>query len=281
MDVSIGVFAHNEQDKIKNILDVITNQQLDNVNIKEIIVVSSSTDDTNSIVKKYNVSLIKQRPRTGKAYAINKFLAAAKSENLVICSGDIVPRPDSIEKLCAPLQDHEVGIVACRPIPIPENHVLGKVIALQWYVHHKISLIRPKYGEMIAFRRLFNRIENTAADEEFIAMLVQSHGCKGAYAHEAIVYNTGPCTYRGFLKQKRRIHWGHLELKKKYRYRASSIIGILVFREYLKCFSIRNAPTIFLAGALEMTARSLGILDYLVRRNHYVWEIVKTTDFEK
>jgi len=283
MEVSIGIMAYNEGKNVGLLLKSIFNQKLKKIKIKEIVVVSSgSTDKTNEIVKNFikknkKIKLIIQKNREGKFSAINEFLKIAKSEILVLESGDTIPKKDAIENLCKLLNNKNVGIVASCPIPKNDKkNYLGFVIALQWKLHHKLSLQKPKFGELIAFRNLFKEIKNTAVDEEYIAMIIKNLGFKGAYAPDAIVYNTGPKTVVDFLEQRRRIYCGHLELKKKFNYKAASLNNFLVLKIILKNIKMNNIFHIIFASVLECLSRFLGIMDYYSQKEHYIWEKVDT-----
>jgi len=276
MDVSIGIMAYNEEKNIGALIEALHNQKTRSVRIKEIIVVSSgSTDKTDEIVKHSSVRLIRQEKRLGKASAINEFLKTAVSDILVLCSADINPNPDTVEKLCRPLQKPKIGIVASRPVPKTKKNLIGKIVKRQWQLHHKISLKKPKFGEMIAFRKVFTKIENTAADEEYIAMLVMRNGYHGVYAPDAVVHNKGPNNISDFIRQKRRIHCGHLELWKKYRYRASSSVSgkaALIVKE------LQNQPLLFCCLIFfEGLSRILGSIDYYQGKRHYIWQMIESS----
>lgn len=282
MEVSVGIMAHNEESNIGNLLKSLQKQKTKNVKIKEIIVVSSgSTDNTNKIVKKYSnnnkkIRLIVQKKREGKVSAINKFLKAAKNKILVLESADTIPGKNAIESLCHPLNDGKIGIVASHPVPRnTKNNYFGFLAELQWSLHHKISLSEPKFGELIAFRKLFGRIKNTAVDEEYIAMLIKKKGLKGVYAADAIVYNTGPKTIANFLKQRKRIYWGHLELKKKYNYKAATMKNFLVFKAVLRELNLKNILPVTFGIFIEIYSRLLGLYDYCMDKKHYIWDITK------
>ena len=122
MDVSVGVFAYNEEKNIERLLAALQKQRLKTVNINEIIVVSSgSTDKTdeivhNSSIKDNRIKLIIEKERKGKVSAINKFLKAAKSDVLVQISGDVLPKVNAVEELCKPLLDSSTGIVGAHPV---------------------------------------------------------------------------------------------------------------------------------------------------------------------
>ncbi len=77
---TVGIFAHNEEANIAHLLQIMLEQDLEKVEIREIIVVSSgSTDQTDSIVRQFGqkdrrIRLLVQAKRQGKASAINLFL---------------------------------------------------------------------------------------------------------------------------------------------------------------------------------------------------------------
>ena len=108
-------------------------------------------------------------------------------------------------------------------------------------------------------------------------MIIKSKGFFCAYASDAIVYNSGPETIADFLKQRRRIYCGHLELKKKNNYKVSTIDNFYIFKILLKEIDLKNVfPTIF-AIFLESYGRLLGLYNYYTNKNHYIWDISKTT----
>ncbi len=278
MDISIGVIVHNEENLIRGALESLRTQKTKDMNIREIIAVSSgSTDRTDRIISEYDVKLIRQARRLGKASAINEFLKAAASDVLVMVSGDVIPGPDAVERLCTPLLTRQdIGIVACRPKPKKDSSVMGRIVDIQWRLHHSISLEKPKFGEMIAFRKVFDSIDNTAVDEEYIAMLVKKKGLRGAYVQDAVVKNKGPRNIPDFLRQRRRIYSGHMELTSKQRYDVSTMDNLYVFQKLLKTIRWDEIGTAFFAVIFEATGRTLGFFDFLRNRNHHIWEIAKS-----
>ena len=116
---------------------------------------------------------------------------------------------------CAPFADPEVGLTATRPEPVNDpEQFMGFAAHLLWDLHHQMNLHGFKAGEMIAFRKVFERIpQHTAVDEASVEPLIRGQGYQVRYVPEAIVYNKGPETVDDFLRQRRRIFAGHLELQ--------------------------------------------------------------------
>jgi biofilm PGA synthesis N-glycosyltransferase PgaC len=282
MEASVGVMAYNEEKNIGGLLKALLRQETLTLKIKEIIVISSgSTDRTNDIVKDFakgsdRIRLVTQETRLGKASAIQELLRHASAEIVIISSGDLIPRLDALEHLCIPFSDENVGIVTARPVPRVGNTVMGSVVRLQWELHHRISLCRPKFGELIAFRNVIKQIPQTAVDEEQIAQLVHDKGFVGAYAADAIVYNKGPGTVADFVKQRRRIHCGHIELRNQTSYQAASLSYWAIAQAGLPLLP-RRPLSMLAAMALEGCSRLLGRYDYTIGRKHYIWKTAETT----
>ena len=287
ISVSIGICAYNEEKNIGRLLDALLNQRTEKIRIDEIIVVSSgSTDRTDEIVREFSeiderIKLITQPRREGKASAVNEFIRNASGDVCVLESADTVPLENTIEKLCLPFYDENVGMTGGHPIPVNDKSTfIGFAGHLIWELHHRIALKSPKLGELVAFRNIIDGIpKNTAVDEAWIEALIKRKGYKVVYVPDAIVYNKAPETIGDFIKQRRRIHAGHLHLKRELGYSVStmSIRGIIdVIRE----LNLTPKEKLYLVGAmmLEGISRVLGWLDYYVlKKDHVVWDIAKTT----
>ncbi len=284
---TIGVAAHNEEANIGRLLQALVSQQLTTVQPTEIIVVSSgSTDRTEAEVQAWaardsRIRLLVQEKREGKASAINLILRHLQQEVVVICSADLLPAPDAVERLVAPFADPEMGMTSCRPIPVNDPHTfMGFCTHLLWELHHQINLESFKAGEMIAFRKIFERIPyKTAVDEASIEPVIRGQGYTVRYVPDAIVYNKGPETVEDFLRQRRRIYAGHLDVQQLLGYSVSTMSPWRVLRLLLHTLDWRPRPFIWTWGvvALEGYGRYLGRRDFKARRDHSVWEIAATT----
>ena len=281
---SVGVTAYNEEANIGRLLDALLNQHLRNVAISEIIVVASGcTDNTIPIVESFvardpRIKLFIQPKREGKTAAINIFLGNAREEICVLESGDTLPHEDSVEHLVRMFADPTVGMTGAHKTPVnTPDHLAGLFTHLRLRLEHQLCLEIPRLGEMIAFRKVFDRIPpDVAMDEAFVEALVVRRGMQVRYAPDAIVYNTGPDTIKDFVRQRRRNHAGHLYLKSKYGYAVSSIQNTRVAKVALKEIwgVIRLLWTLFLLAVLEIWARLLGWYDFAIKKDrHVVWDM--------
>lgn len=284
---SLGVFAYNEAGNILALLEALTSQELRNVRIAEIIVVSSaSTDGTDELVAEYalshpQVKLIRQARREGKSSAINLFLAQATSPYLVVISGDVIPAPRTIELLVSAFRDERIGATGGRPVPVnDEKTIMGFAVHLLWRLHHRMAMISPKLGEMIAFRKLMESIPaESAVDEASIEAIVRQAGLKLRYIPEAVIHNKGPVKMKDFIKQRRRIQNGHLWLERTQDYKVASQDKGTLF--WIMLDELRERPhtacKVFAVMALEAYCRLLGSWDYHVKKkNPFAWEIANS-----
>ncbi len=288
LPVSIGVTAHNEAENIGRLLDRLTYQDLKTVKISEIIVVSSgSTDATNEIVRGWEVRnplvcLVVQSRREGKASAINLLLTQTKEKTVVLSSADVLPEPDTIERLVVPMRDETVGMVGVRPVPVNNpQQFMGYAAHLLWDLHHDMNMAGTrKVGEMVAFRHVFERIPNhTAVDEASIEPLIRGQGYSIGYAPDAIVYNKGPETVGDFLRQRRRIFAGHLEMQQELGYAVGTMSGGGILPHFIKRLEPHPKKVVWagLVAMLEVLGRKLGQRDFRRKRNHTIWEVATTT----
>ena len=286
--VSICVCAYNEEANIEELLKSIQRQSLERVKIVQILIISSAClDGTDAIVQKFKdidprIELVKETRRNGKASAINTFLLRAKGDVCLLANADTILSSESVERICAPFFVKSVGMTGGRTIPVNDNdRFMGFISHLIWRLAHELSLEAPKLGEFVAFRNVIRQIsEKTAVDEAYIESEIRSRGYSLCYVPEAVVYNKGPEKISDYIKQRRRIYAGHLELLSSTGYQVSSIsnyrIARLLGRILIK--SWRYEAWVLAAVLLECYARILGYYDFkFTNKNFYVWDVVSTT----
>jgi cellulose synthase/poly-beta-1,6-N-acetylglucosamine synthase-like glycosyltransferase len=284
---SIGIMGYNEEANIGLLLEAILTQRTAAVVLTEIIVIASGcTDRTEEIVKRFakqdpRIRLLVQVRREGKASAVNYFLSEAKEKILLVSSADILPSPDAIEQLVVPFADPEVAMTTCRPVPVNDKgRFMGFAAHMLWDLHHQVNLIDFKAGELIAFRKVFERIPyRTAVDEASIESVIRGQGYSALYVGTAATYNKGPDTVKDFLRQRRRIYAGHLALRDGVGYRVGTLSNLRMLALVLQHLDWR--PRAFFwtwaVAALEVYGRLLGKRDYMQRRDHSIWDIANTT----
>jgi len=288
LDASVGICAYDEQDNIGQLLDALLKQKLSGHKIKEIIVVSSgSTDNTDEVVRGFEkkdgrVKLLTQKVRKGKSSAINFFLRHATGDIIILESADTLPLEDTIQKLMNPFDDPKVGMCGGRPVPLnDEDTAMGYIIHVVWRLHHELSLIKPKEGEIVAFRNIIESIaSDTAVDEAWIESLIVGHNLSLVYVPEAVVYNRGPQTVSDFIRQRKRIYLGHLHLKRKRSYAPITMDWIEILKGLRKIVTLnpKRLSWLALGITLELYARIRAVFEfYILGKNPFQWDMCRTT----
>ncbi len=269
--VSVGLFAHNEERSMEASLDSVCASTTHRTGIAEVLVVSTaSTDRTDElaavVAARYpNVRLIIEKTKRGKAYSVNRFLEEARCRYCVLANADTILHPDAIENLCSPLLDETIGMVGGHPVPVaPKGGLLGAASDLFWELHHRLCLRSPKMGELVAFRRSFDRlpVETAGADEDWIHAETQRQGLTAAYAPDAILYNRNPSNLAEFVAHRRRLALQHRTLSRSEGFSPPSRDLGLVARitlEYLRENPLR-VPAVVCAAALEFAGRASAAL---------------------
>lgn len=286
--VSVGVCAYNEGRNIGSCLESLMAQVLEGFELLEVIVVSSgSTDDTDSVVKGFEakdprIRLVRQEGREGKNSAINLFTSLAKGDILVLANADNRLEDGSLQALLDPLADESVGVVGGRPLPVnPKDTLAGFSVHMLWDMHHRVALIQPKVGELMAFRRPGKRLPTTTqSDEDIIRMELERTGLRTVYAPRALVRNKGPETVRDFVRQRTRVNIGEKYMGRLFDYHVPTWDSKLVMQAYLS-FLKDNASTpikVAAAMALEAYARLYAaVYVALDKGDKAVWQQVSST----
>lgn len=289
MPVAVGIMAYNEGANIARAVRSVLEQtgpHLGDLAVR--VVASGCTDDTVRLARQAGAGdrrfeVIEQVERKGKAVAIGALLDAFRGARVVvIAGGDTELLLGSLEALVAPFDDPAVGMCGGRPLPVDDpGRAMGRVVRLLWELHHRVALVSPKLGELVAFRPVFGGMPaDTSVDEALIEALVRGRGLRLVYVPEASVRMKGPATVADFLAQRRRIHAGHLRLSRE-RGHAVSTMGLpAIVRAVRAARRARLAPwrDIAIAAALEGLARALGGWDARFSRgDDRVWKAIPST----
>ncbi|MBV8669814.1 MAG: glycosyltransferase [Candidatus Eremiobacteraeota bacterium] len=262
--VALGIMAYNEEQNIGRLLDSVLAQSASGRIAKIVVVASGCTDRTCEIVQSYaarepRLALIAEPARSGKVAAINRFLFSATQEILMVSSADLIYDPHAVERLLAPLDDPEVGMVGAHSIPLDSTDTFfGYAVNLMWSLHHDISLRDPKMGELIAFRNVFRRLNPKAiCDELSIHQLIRSAGYRSVYAADARIYNKGPETLDDFISQRMHCIVGNLQIMRDHNVPVSTMRTLPVLRAALPhaLREWRKLHWTITAGTLELYCR--------------------------
>lgn len=226
------------------------------------------------------IIFIEEKSRKGKSAAINKALRMIKDDVILLVSGDLSLKRNSVENLLKPLKNPNVGMSCSRPLTTNNSGFIGFLNSLVWDMHHIISTASPKGGEMVAFRNLSMEIpEDIAADEAYIESVVTGKGYSVAYASSSVVLSPGPVRLRDFIIQRRRIFSGHLQVKYRKGYTVSTMSSwrlmraVLEYPGYKKSLGLKQMLWLISAVFIELYSRVCGFVDYKAGKVLFAWPL--------
>jgi len=287
----VGIPVFNEAQNIHHLLEAVIRTTSADPRVEKIVVVSSSTDTTDLVVKEFSkvdqrVALIREEDRRGKASAWNILIQYAEDNRfdaLVYMGGDNIPFRDAVTRLLDCIKNG-YGIVGGRPIPIdsPKTFV-GWCTNLQWNLHHKVCKdVKPKIsGELCAFRTKIVREmpPSLINDDTYLERLFQLRGLDVGYCENAIVLLKGPSTLADLIRQRRRIYIGHHQIRAYTGQKPSTIWyrNLLMVTRALPSRSPRSflylILNVFLQGSIYLIAK----LDFYRGSLPYKWKMAETT----
>lgn len=287
--VAVGIMAYNEAANIGRALASILGQTVGDRITRIVVVASGCTDETVAIVselarREARVVLIEERERAGKTVALNTFLAAVSEPIVVVPSADLILEPTTLAHLLAPFDDPEVGMVGAHPIPTNSPDTLvGFAVTLMWELHHRVSRIRPKMGELVAFRNRIPALDPMViADDLSTEQQIRAAGLRSAYAPQARVYNRGPQTIREFLRQRERWCIANLQVERTYHTSVPTLHAATMLRA-LRDYLAETRPRydwLAIVALLEAWARIRALFHLIVLRDadrFRIWEPLATT----
>ncbi|MFE7573152.1 glycosyltransferase [Streptomyces sp. NPDC057521] len=287
MQVSVGIFAHNEERTLARSIDAFLQQQLNEVKILEIIVVScGSTDGTVDIARRFaeqnaHIRVIDRPERQGKLAAINDFLAASTGQVVLIAGADLIPSADLVERLVLPMaRDGVCAMTGPRILSSGGRATLaGRLHSLLWQLHHEVALDRPKLGEIVAVRSSFLPHRLTApvnCDEVLMEAEVIGAGGRLAYVPEAEVRNFPPHSVGELYGQRRRIACQHRVAARLLAHRPATTRKRGVARAMGRLLRSRPgalADLVLLSG-VEAVAQVRGRIDAFRGNTYQIWRPV-------
>jgi len=291
MRIAVGLMAYNEAANVAASLRSILDQKGARASPFSVVVVASGcTDDTvarawEEAAGDPRVRILVQPVREGKAAAVTAFLHAHEAQDaevLVLAGADTRLDPGSLDALLAPFEDPSVGMTGGRPVPVNDpGTLMGGVVRLLWELHDEVARRAPKLGELVAFRPVVDALPaDTAVDEASLESLIRAKGLRLAYAPDAVVRMKGPATAGEFLAQRRRIHAGHLRLRRQAGYAVATLsprAALAAVGRLRRRAGVRPGALAAAVG-LEAWARALGAWDARFSgRDHRAWAPIPST----
>lgn len=300
-EISIGICAYNEEQNIGKLLEnLLTEQELPQ-DSEIIVVCSGCTDLTPEIVRQFaekdeRVKLIIEEDRRGKASAVNKILEIYIGDYLFLIPGDVIPAKSSLPYMMKKISsDPRIGVVGGSPIPTNiEDGFSGYLSHLMWRIHNRtlkylndLNLTNHASGELMVLRRgIVEKIPiDIVNDDAYIAVKASLKGSLVKYCDEAKVYIKAPTNIADYIRQRRRVVYGHNRVKqltKKYSHTLENMMlqdpgkTIHILKAEIREHP-RDTLKLLMAILVEALVNALAITDSILKKEHTVWTIAKST----
>ncbi|MET9908875.1 glycosyltransferase [Streptomyces sp. NPDC006476] len=227
--VSVLVPAYNEAKCIEN---TVRSLMASEHPIEVIVVDDGSGDGTARIVEAMglpNVRVVRQL-NAGKPAALNRGLANARHDIVVMMDGDTVFEPSTVRELVQPFGDPRVGAVAGNAKVGNRDSLIGAWQHIEYVMG--FNLDRRMYdilrcmptipGAVGAFRRsALERVggmsDDTLAEDTDITMAMHRGGWRVVYAEKARAWTEAPETVQQLWSQRYRWSYGTMQAIWKHR----------------------------------------------------------------
>ncbi|MGW2825083.1 polysaccharide deacetylase family protein [Streptomyces sp. NPDC001443] len=226
---SVLVPAYNEAKCIENTVHSLMASEHP---IEILVIDDGSSDGTARIVEDLNlpdVRVIRQL-NAGKPAALNRGLANARYDLIVMMDGDTVFEPATVRELVQPFADPKVGAVAGNAKVGNKDLLIGAWQHIEYVMG--FNLDRRMYdvlrcmptipGAVGAFRRsALERVggmsEDTLAEDTDITMAIHRDGWKVVYAEKARAWTEAPESVQQLWSQRYRWSYGTMQAIWKHR----------------------------------------------------------------
>nr|WP_318841297.1 bifunctional polysaccharide deacetylase/glycosyltransferase family 2 protein [Streptomyces sp. SS1-1] len=227
--VSVLVPAYNEAKCIENTVLSLTRSEHP---IEIIVIDDGSSDGTARIVEAMglpNVRVVRQL-NAGKPAALNRGLANARYDLIVMMDGDTVFEPSTVGELVQPFADPRVGAVAGNAKVGNKDTLIGAWQHIEYVMG--FNLDRRMYdvlqcmptipGAVGAFRRsALERVggmsDDTLAEDTDITMALHRDGWRVVYAEKARAWTEAPESVQQLWSQRYRWSYGTMQAIWKHR----------------------------------------------------------------
>src|SRR5437667_278779 len=202
--------------------------------LEVIVIDDGSSDDTSRQVERMaqddqRVRLIQQENR-GKARALQRGLAAARNEVIVVIDADTPCRCDTLSRLLAPFSDANIGAVSGHAKVGNLRSFIARCQSLEYTVGFNLdrraytrwNCITVVPGAISAIRR--RKIERaggisleTLAEDTDLTLTLHKQHMRIVYVPDAIAWTEAPETVRALSRQRFRWAYGTLQCLWKHR----------------------------------------------------------------
>lgn len=229
--VSVVVPAYNEEASIEaSVRSLLDSDYAGSIEV--LVVDDGSKDRTAEIVRSLNLPGVRliRKPNGGKASALNRGIAEATTDFVVLVDGDTIFQRDTIRHLIGPLSDPSVGAVSGYPKVANRKGLLGRWQHVEYVVgcslerraFEALGCIYTIPGAIGAFRKKAvieqgGMSTDTLAEDSDITVALARAGWRIVFEDRAVAWTEVPSSLYQLWKQRYRWCFGIFQVMWKHK----------------------------------------------------------------
>ncbi|MEJ2864850.1 glycosyltransferase [Actinomycetospora flava] len=227
--VSVIVPAYNEAENIEaTVRSILANDHP----LEVVVVDDGSTDGTADLLEDLALPRVRviRQVNAGKSAALNRGVAAAKNDLIVMIDGDTIFQPDTVAQLVAPFADPDVGAVAGNVKIANRDRLIPRMQHLEYVVGFNVDRrVQDAWGSIStipgaagAFRReavqeVGGLSSDTLAEDTDLTIALGRAGWRVVYNERALAWTEAPVSAGQLWRQRFRWSYGTMQALWKHR----------------------------------------------------------------
>jgi len=227
---TVGICATGNPPTLEPLLETVLSSEMPGFLLKKVVLVASDcSEDTLRVARRMaaldrRLRLIEHERRTGKADAINEIFRLTEGDFLVYVNADALIEADSISLLLRSIEEDEgIGFVSGKPVFVRSGSLISDILDVMWTSFDLLSSDpdqskQSNHGtdELMVIRSdlLSELPPGVVNDGAYIAGRIREMGFRVAFQPEAVVRIDVPRRMIDLVRQRRRILFGHIQVKR-------------------------------------------------------------------
>ncbi|MFC5142293.1 glycosyltransferase [Actinomycetospora rhizophila] len=227
--VSVVVPAYNEAENIEaTVRSILANDHP----LEVVVVDDGSTDGTADLLEDLALprARVVRQANAGKSAALNRGVAAAKHDLIVMIDGDTIFQPDTVAQLVAPFADPATGAVAGNVKIANRDRLIPRMQHLEYVVGFNVDRrVQDSWGSIStipgaagAFRReavqeVGGLSSDTLAEDTDLTIALGRAGWRVVYNEHALAWTEAPVSAGQLWRQRFRWSYGTMQALWKHR----------------------------------------------------------------
>ncbi|HUK75600.1 MAG TPA: glycosyltransferase [Nitrososphaerales archaeon] len=293
---TVGICATGQPPTLRQLLSNVLGIETPGFVMKKVVLVASEcSKDTLRVARQAardpRMKLIEHERRTGKADAINEVFRETEGDFLVYVNADALVDDASIMALLKNIEgDKGAGFISGRPVFERPRGLISDVLDVMWTSHNLLSSDpgqrkQSNHGtdELMVLRSelLPELPPGVVNDGAYIAGRISERGFRVGFQPDAVVQIDVPWRMVDLIRQRRRILFGHIQVKRLVG-KAPRTVETMMFFSPLQSAKIvirmlasrpKRAMVLPVATVGELMALSGALWDtFVASAAHAVWK---------